>query len=859
MTMLTSLKALLFSTPAQMSPKPTMAGVDGAPDFNLILDIMAVVPAVPAVRVPESRPVVIEVPVLATHASDDTIIEPQTPHPVALRLETGPGKELAEASAWQAASGQQASALDDVVPIMSDTVVPARRVPWVASTPVAPPVIVEQTPPADLSVRLPDKSVSPQLPMIDALVDAGEPMDRVPLLPDDILVASVAPIVVDAPGPSSARGGSKAVVVSTESLPFVKAEVVSADTRETSPSAEMVEPNDTKETESSKDGSSIVIPIQTVGTAPSFAVSPGLASSTLPTPDEAVVRSAPHPMAIPVPSVQLLRQAVIHTPGPEAMTASLSSDPVVAGTITGAVSRSVSANNMRPSAPARQPDTAVITPFATTPPQASKQATVGSDQVEVSPAPGRSEPEQRSLPPVHDALLRSFRPVAAEAFETGSAPLVQSTILSAESATGDDQVLTSLASVSSFVPSSNPIVEPDHVAFSSPETAADDHTGRKIESDASPTPAGAPSADNDVTIDYGSRRISPLIAPSSAPASADVKSGSTSSPSVEPIPIESNDLKKGSLTRPILAPTGEAGRSAAVRPIEPSSIPVTTMDASIPDLVEPHVTAIGKPARAEAMSLLQLVRDHMMPPVARLAKGVTSDAAPAPVAPDANHVVPYSEQPDGTPLTVPFAPITPTISLVPPLPQAVDLSASLNAQLVDMEVSGQWIDGLARDIAGLSLNGAQGRFQINADQLGPIQIDIRQGDDGGVVSLTVASDLAERALRQEGERLKLDAGLSAARISEVRIERAPQVVESGRTESSGNASSQQQSGSGQGQTPGQAMGQGMGQSSTQSHMQNRQQSHENVALGHKTGGDAAVLNHAEAGDSAGGAARARYA
>jgi hypothetical protein len=183
--------------------------------------------------------------------------------------------------------------------------------------------------------------------------------------------------------------------------------------------------------------------------------------------------------------------------------------------------------------------------------------------------------------------------------------------------------------------------------------------------------------------------------------------------------------------------------------------------------------------------------------------------------------------------------------------------------MVDMGVSGQWIDGLARDIAGLSANGAQGRFQINADQLGPIQVDIRQGDDGAAISLTVATDAAEQVLRQEGDRLKLDAGLSAMRISEVKIERAPPVAETARADSGGNQNSSQQQSGGQGQNQAQSMGQGagqgMGQSSAQSHMQGRGQQRENIASGHKAGGDAAVLNHTDVGDSAGGAVRARYA
>ena len=184
-----------------------------------------------------------------------------------------------------------------------------------------------------------------------------------------------------------------------------------------------------------------------------------------------------------------------------------------------------------------------------------------------------------------------------------------------------------------------------------------------------------------------------------------------------------------------------------------------------------------------------------------------------------------------------------------------DLSVSLGAQVVDMGVSGQWIDALARDIAGLSANGAQGRFQINADQLGPIQVDIRQGADGAAVSLTVANEAAELALRQDSDRLKLDAGLSAVRISEVRVERAPHGAEQVRSDLNMNHNGSQSPAQGHSA----AQGHGMGQSSGQSHMQGRGQGRENIPLGHKAGGDAVVLNHEEAGEGVRDTIGARYA
>ncbi|EZP73260.1 hypothetical protein BV96_00699 [Sphingomonas paucimobilis] len=297
----------------------------------------------------------------------------------------------------------------------------------------------------------------------------------------------------------------------------------------------------------------------------------------------------------------------------------------------------------------------------------------------------------------------------------------------------------------------------------------------------------------------------------------------------------------------------------------------TDQEASNPGTAQPAAPVLhGKPVKAEALALLQMVREqvaarqtgaspHVGEQVSALAnaKGET----PAPNADPAPEIPAASISPGATP-SVPAAtaPLTAGAQAAPsPSMPVADLSASLGAQVVDMGVSGQWIDGLARDIAGLSANGAQGRFQINGDQLGTVQVDIRQGADGAAVSLTVASEAAEMALRQDSDRLKLDAGLSAVRIAEVRVERA-HVAEAARSDMGGDSSqrqpSQQQQGSQTASSWAQNGGQNMGQPQGQ---QGRWQTRENSAFSPKSSGDPAVLNHAEARQDASGAVRARYA
>ncbi|WP_341896119.1 flagellar hook-length control protein FliK [Sphingobium sp. YR657] len=304
----------------------------------------------------------------------------------------------------------------------------------------------------------------------------------------------------------------------------------------------------------------------------------------------------------------------------------------------------------------------------------------------------------------------------------------------------------------------------------------------------------------------------------------------------------------------VAVPVAQSIPTAQALPAEQEAAEVLEQPS---DLAQPSAHIAAAKPRAEAVSLLQLVRDHMTLHAPRRTETIAParDASPDAALP----IVPAALNDSAPPPAALAQPTAQTVTNIAPAIPTVDLSASLGAQVVDMGVSGQWIDGLARDIASLSANGAQGRFQINATELGPVEVNIRQGDDGAAISLTVATEAAEQALRQDGDRLKLDASLSAVRISEVKIERAPHVAEVTRAEGSTNQNTAQQQSGGSHQNQGQAAGQNMGQSSTQSHMQGRGQQRENIAFGHKAGNDGAVLNHMDAGDTAGGAVRARYA
>ena len=312
-------------------------------------------------------------------------------------------------------------------------------------------------------------------------------------------------------------------------------------------------------------------------------------------------------------------------------------------------------------------------------------------------------------------------------------------------------------------------------------------------------------------------------------------------------------------------------KGPSVAPDAPGS--ATAEDIPAPELALPAAPVLnGKPMKAEAIALLQIVREQVAArqtgASVRVGEQVSAAAqakagAPArPVEPAFDPSIalsPADVAPIAPAVTVPQVNSSPVSAAAPVLPSP-DLSASLGAQVVDMGVSGQWIDGLARDIAGLSANGAQGRFQIDTHHLGAVQVDIRHDTDGAAVSLTVASEAAEMALRQDSDRLKLDAGLAAVRIAEVKVERVPAIAEAHRTETANQSSSQQQQQQSQQGSQTSAWAHNGGQNMGQPHgQQNRWQGRENNGFGPKGSGDPAVLNHADAQPAAHERARARYA
>lgn len=739
MTMLTSLKALLFPTPAQTGVKGDAAPTEGSGGFAQLLNSMGTTPALVA-QSTEPAPVVANGDVGTDNSVEYQYVDEKSWHP-----------------AFAGTSSPAVSA-DPV----SNVEKPRLAVQLAVALPAS-----EATPAIVASVSAPTEAPA------DAVIatDIVAPHDPVPA--NDIS-ADRAPVGVDAEAETA-----------------------------------------------------IPLPEQPEGevaiASPTAAVTP---TATPITPDAVEQHSAPAP--IKLHPVRPHATAPLDTLAQSLPAATPDDAPEVAERSSDEAKPAVQADNQ----PLVQPTITVMTPPAPVDAPATvpaETAEVAARQVEVAGPALASRPAAGPTPKAQPA---ADIPVDSVSVAARSTPEMTASPVPARSTRSPD-------------PSDNATSSPAKAApLPIDATAPEASITAPLAVESVPAPAalsvGPPSIGKPLPDAGQAATAIPMPAASPAPVTAPVPDG-VAIPSV------------------VVAatPSAETDTTAAIVTAAPAALEAVEVVDQILDPIQAAApTAPAKP-RAEAVSLLQLVRDHMSPRAPRR----TETVAPAhDTSPDAAPVnLPAAVNDSTMPLTPLVQPTAQPLATVAPVMPTVDLSASLGAQVVDMGVSGQWIDGLARNIASFSANGAQGRFQINATELGPIQVDIRQGDDGAAISLTVATEAAEQALRQDSDRLKLDASLSAVRISDVKIERAPQPAETARADTpAGQNSAQQQSGSSS-QNPGQAAGQNMGQSSAQSHMQGRGQQRENIAFGHKAGNDGAVLNHMDAGDTAGGAARARYA
>lgn len=211
---------------------------------------------------------------------------------------------------------------------------------------------------------------------------------------------------------------------------------------------------------------------------------------------------------------------------------------------------------------------------------------------------------------------------------------------------------------------------------------------------------------------------------------------------------------------PVMRPAHETAQPVAAQPAtapqqtpEPVRAPQTALQAMLAQagiVVAPEARA----ARTAAIDTPKLARAVEAPPA-------TVPGTAAPVA----QLLPES-------LQMMVAPVQ--------QPQAIDMRAAtadqpqpldqLVEQQLDLAHESEWLDRLARDIAGAGAKDGTMRFRLAPEHLGNLQVELKQQAAGAAVRLTAETEAARAILAEAHPRLIAEARAQGVRIAEAHVD-----------------------------------------------------------------------------------------
>lgn len=103
----------------------------------------------------------------------------------------------------------------------------------------------------------------------------------------------------------------------------------------------------------------------------------------------------------------------------------------------------------------------------------------------------------------------------------------------------------------------------------------------------------------------------------------------------------------------------------------------------------------------------------------------------------------------------------------------------LSSHAIDMSISGQWIDRMAREIATVADGSGNARFQLSPPNLGRIQVELSQANDQTNVRILAETDEAARRLREGQAALEAHARVSSLSLGSVSVEKSSAPLDSG--------------------------------------------------------------------------------
>jgi flagellar hook-length control protein FliK len=175
-----------------------------------------------------------------------------------------------------------------------------------------------------------------------------------------------------------------------------------------------------------------------------------------------------------------------------------------------------------------------------------------------------------------------------------------------------------------------------------------------------------------------------------------------------------------------------------------------------------------------AVQAAQVAADPLAPAVAvdgdapvRPDKPVGDIAIVAPAAPDAP--VPASSTPRVDVIVQATTPAIPTAQTATPQPM-VNASETMIDHHLDVARDGEWLDRLARDIAGFATENGRLRFQLNPEHLGTLRVELANGGEGTSVRFTADTDAARALIADAQPRLVAEAKAHGLKIAETHVD-----------------------------------------------------------------------------------------
>jgi flagellar hook-length control protein FliK len=274
------------------------------------------------------------------------------------------------------------------------------------------------------------------------------------------------------------------------------------------------------------------------------------------------------------------------------------------------------------------------------------------------------------------------------------------------------------------------------------------------------------------------------------------------------IPSAITTIPSANSTMPSPA-TPEATRTPAALPSTSVILPAaTTPAAPAPNAPPVAATKDAAVAQAPATLLTGILSPVRLPPPARSDTGKSKaiEATTAADAPDALSPVLQAAlsaiarpagrvreeakvkaleatSASGTPATTPVQSPVPTFSFAPvtaPVAAASATTAPAAAapaehaieRELDLAHDAEWLDRLARDIAGAGERDGPMRFRLNPQTLGHLRVELSQSDLGTSIRLTADTEAARAILVDAQPRLMAEARAQGVRISESHVDLA---------------------------------------------------------------------------------------